>query len=102
MQTFLSIRSALTPQTLGVVAPFLIEFARDVGVDPKLVAQALMIQPPPLMPPGAPGSGGQPQGNAMDQVGNSMASAESMRSNAGELGAASKGQSQVSMAGAQP
>ena len=98
MQTFLSIRSQLTPQTLGVVAPFLMEFARSVGVDPKPIAQALMLpSPPPMMgqgtPPGPGGPAQQGQPNAMDQVGNSMAAAESMRHNAGELGAAAYGKS---------
>lgn len=102
MQTFLSIRSALTPQTLGVVAPFLMEFARSVGVDPKAIAAALMIQPPPPTMGSPGGSPGSPAPTAMDQVGDSLAAAESMRSNAGELGAASHGQSQVSMSGAQP
>lgn len=95
-QTFLSIRSMLTPQTIGVVGPFIIEFARSVGVDPKPIAAALALPPMPTMGGGAPpGPGGQP--NAMDQVGNSIAAAESMRSNAGELGAAAHGKSMMAM-----
>jgi hypothetical protein len=81
--------------------PFIGEFARSIGIDPKTV----FLPPMPVMPmmgQGAPPGPGGPQPTAMDQVGNSLAAAESMRSNAGELGAASKGQSMVSMAGAQP
>jgi hypothetical protein len=105
LQTVTSIRTA-NPQ-LGLVnlLPFIGEFARSIGIDPKTV----FLGPPPPMPmmgqgtPPGPGGPAQPgQGNAMDQIGNSLATAESMRSNAGELGAASKGQSMVSMAGAAP
>jgi len=103
LQTVTSIRTA-NPQ-LGQVnlLPFIGEFARSIGIDPKTV---FLAAPPPMSlmgsgsPPG-PGSAGTPP-TAMDQVGTSLATAESMRGNAGELGAAAKGQSQMSMAGAQP
>ncbi len=104
LQTVTSIRTA-NPQ-LGMVnlLPFIGEFARSIGIDPKSV----FLAPPPPMPmmgqgaPPGPGGPGNPPSTAMDQVGNSLEMAEQMRSNAGELGAASKGQSMVSMAGAAP
>lgn len=96
LQTVTSIRTA-NPQ-LGQVnlLPFIGEFARSIGIDPKTV----FLPPMPTMP-GAPGGAGAPP-TAMDQVGNSMAAAESVRGQAGELGAAARGQSQVSMSGSQP
>lgn len=103
LQTVTSIRSQ-NPQMAQInILPFIGELARSVGIDPKTVFLPPMPQMPMMGQGGAPGPGGPAgQPNAMDQVGNSMAAAESMRSNAGELGAASKGQSMVSMAGAQP
>lgn len=104
LQTVTSIRTA-NPQ-LGQVnlLPFIGEFARSIGIDPKTVFLAI---PPPISPMGneAPAGPGVPAGaspTAMDKVGNAMSAVESMRSTAGELGAAARGQSQVSMAGAQP
>jgi hypothetical protein len=101
LQTVTSIRTA-NPQ-LGQVnlLPFIGEFARSIGIDPKTVFLA-MPPPMPLNPGGAPGQAGPGQPTAMDQVGGSLAAAEGMRSQAGELGAAAKGQSMMSMAGAQP
>jgi hypothetical protein len=99
LQTVTSIRTA-NPQ-LGQVnlLPFIGEFARSIGIDPKTV---FLAAPPPMMPgmggaapgPGIPGQP-PPPGNAMDQVGNAMAAAESMRHNAGELGAAAHGKAMV-------
>lgn len=105
LQTVTSIRTA-NPQ-LGMVnlLPFIGEFARSIGIDPKTV----FLGPPPTMPmmgqgqppgPGGAAEGGGP--TAMDQVGSALQSAEQMRSGAGELGAAARGQSMVSMAGATP
>jgi hypothetical protein len=107
LQTVTSIR-AQNPQ-LGQVnlQPFIAEFARSIGVDPKSVWQVIP-QIPGLggggLPGGIPG-GVQPSAggpNAMDQATNAMQTAESVRSQAGGLGAAARGQAQMSLAGAQP
>lgn len=104
MQTFLSIRSMLTPQTVGVVAPFIMEFARSVQVDPKLVEKALigaMVAPPGLDTGAGGQAGGTPTGNpggAVDQAANGMQIAEQMRSMAGDMGQAAKGKAQMSLA----
>jgi len=105
LQTVTSIRTA-NPQ-LGQVnlLPFIGEFARSIGIDPKTVFLAMPPPMPPGMgsPGGAPSPGGPsapPQGGAMDQVGSAMANVEALRSNAGSLGAAARGRSQVSLAGA--
>lgn len=96
MQVFTSIRSQITPQTIGILMPFITEFARGVQVEPRQVAEALMAAAQAPMPmPGQPGPGG-----AMDQATSGVKNAESVRSNAGQLGAAAHGQAQVSMAGA--
>lgn len=103
LQTVTSIRTA-NPQ-LGMVnlLPFIGEFARSIGLDPKTV---FLPEPMPMpMAPGmgggdsGPGFGGQP--TAMDKVGDSMQAAESMRSMAGELGAQAHGKSMMAMNGAQ-
>lgn len=101
LQTVTSIR-ADNPQ-LGQInlMPFIGEFARSIGVDPKTVF--LNIQPILGMGAGAPpGPGGPTQPTAMDQVGSGIAAAENVRSMAGELGDAARGKAQMSMAGAQP
>ena len=83
--------------------PFIGEFARSIGIDPKTVFQAIAPMLPGIGAAGLPGGQGGPgQPTAMDQVGSALGNAESMRSQAGGLGAAARGQSQVSMAGAQP
>lgn len=101
LQTVTSIRTA-NPQ-LGQVnlLPFIGEFARSIGIDPKTVF--LPMPPPmPMMGSVAPAPGGPAAPNAMDRVGSAMGAAENVRATAGELGAAARGQSMVSMAGAQP
>jgi hypothetical protein len=103
LQTVTSIRSQ-NPQ-LGQMnlMPFVNEFARSVGVDPKSVWQAIPQGIPGMGGPGgAPNPPGGSQPNAMDQAVNGVHTAESIRGHAGELGAAARGQSQVSMSGAQP
>lgn len=82
LQTVTSIRSQ-NPQ-LGQVnlQPFIQEFARSVGMNPREVWSVI----PQL--PGMPGQGGGPQlPTAMDRMGSQMSEAESVRSNAGALGA---------------
>jgi len=103
LQTVTSIRTA-NPQ-LGMVnlLPFIGEFARSIGIDPKSVfLPAPIPMPMPMNGQGAPPSPGGPAPTAMDKVGNALQTAESIRSNAGELGAAARGNSMMSMAGAQP
>lgn len=63
------------------IMPFVEELARGIGINPRNAFQSAGVAP-----------GGLPQGpqqgrTAMDQLGNNMARAESIRSNAGELGA---------------
>lgn len=100
LQTVTSIR-ADNPQ-LGQInlQPFIGEFARSIGVDPKSVWQAIPMGIPGMAPPGGMPGGQQP--NAMDQAVSGVQKAESVRSMAGELGAAAHSGSQVSMSGAQP
>lgn len=86
LQTVTSIRSQ-NPQ-LGQInlAPFVEEFARSVGMNPKRVWQAIPAMPGMIQPPSnAPQ--GQPMPNAMDRVGALQAQMQSMRSQAGETGA---------------
>ena len=107
LQTVTSIR-ADNPQ-LGQInlMPFIGEFARSIGVDPKAVFMQIAPMLPGIQGAGMPGGQGMPQAgaggpNAMDQAGSALQTAESIRSQAGGLGAAARGQSQVSMAGATP
>lgn len=80
-----SIRSQMTPQTVGLLMPFIQEFARGVQVDPNAVMKSLMAaQPGPGGNPN-PMAGGQP-GGAIDQAVGGMQAAEAMRANAGHLG----------------
>ena len=98
IQIVSSIRSAITPQTVGLLMPFIQEFARGVQVDPNAVARALVgLGVQPSAPQGAPGT----PGGAMGQVGQSMQTAESMRSQAGALGQAAneQGLQNLEMAG---
>lgn len=85
LQVVTSIRNQ-NPQMGQVdLQPFVEEFARGVGMNPKLVWSAV----PPL--PGLTAPGGAPQPNApptaMDRVGNIQNTMQSIRSNAGALGA---------------
>jgi hypothetical protein len=78
-----SIRSQMTPQTIGLLMPFIQEFARGVQINPNDVMKSLM---------GAqPGQGGAPipgqaPGGAMTQALDGAQIAEEMRSQAGGLG----------------
>jgi hypothetical protein len=89
LQTVTSIRSQ-NPQ-LGEIdlEPFVEEFARSVGMNPKRVWRAVPAMPGLIQPPGnAPQ--GAPMPNAMDRVGAVQSQMESMRSRAGEVGAAAR------------
>ncbi len=102
IQVFTSIRNVMSPQTIGVLLPFIKEFSRAVQVDPKTVERALVASAMAGGIQGNPGSdpaaqGGQPP-TAMDQVGNSLKTAESVRAQAGQLGAAAHGQAQMGAA----
>lgn len=82
IQVVTSIRNQ-NPQMGQVnLEPFVEEFARGVGMNPKNVW--LMI---PQMPGMMNQGGGGQVPTAMDQVGSAMGEAGSVRSNAGELGA---------------
>ena len=89
IQIVSSIRSAITPQTIQLLMPFIEEFARGVQVDPNAVARSLVGLG--VQPQGGQGSPGTP-GGAMGQAGAGMQSAESMRSQAGALGQAASEQ----------
>lgn len=90
MQIMSSIRTQITPQTLGLLMPFIQEFARGVQVDPNSIVKALVATNPgeggdpdaqPPMPQGQPGG-------AINQAVGGMQAAETMRSQAGGLGQA--------------
>lgn len=96
IQVVSSIRSQITPQTIGLLLPFIQEFARGVQVDPASIVKSLMATNPGQG--GAPGGPQEPQGQpggAMDQAVSGVQAAEAMRSQAGGLGQAS-----MAMAGA--
>lgn len=95
LQVVTSIRSQ-NPQ-LGQInlQPFVEEFARAVGMNPKAVWQAIPQLPGLPSPAGGPSLPG-----AMDRLTSQMSEAGSMRSNAGELGAEANANSQEQMAGA--
>lgn len=84
LQVVTSIRNQ-NPQMGQVnLEPFVEEFARGVGMNPKTVWQAV----PALPGLAAPGGGPQPGvPNIMDRIGNMVNEAGAVRSNAGELGA---------------
>jgi len=83
LQIVTSIRSQ-NPQLGQVnIQPFVEELARGIGMNPKAV-----WTPGVPMPPGMPGPG-MPL-NAIEQAGAAAGNAESMRSRAGELGAAAR------------
>ncbi|PWT87988.1 MAG: hypothetical protein C5B54_11355 [Acidobacteria bacterium] len=86
IQVVSSIRSQITPQTIGLLMPFIQEFARGVQVDPNSVVRSLLAANPG--PGGAP-TPGQAPGGAVDQAATGMQIAEAMRSQAGALGQAS-------------
>lgn len=102
LQIATSIRNQVTPETIGLILPFVQEFARGVQVDPKAVTMALIgaAQSGGLGQPGQGPGGGAPP-TAMGQVASSMKQAEGIRGQAGELGAAahSGAQQQAAMAG---
>lgn len=86
IQVVTSIRNQ-NPQMGQVnLAPFVEEFARSIGMNPKVVWSAI----PQLPGLSEPGNAPQPEAapTAMDRVGNIQNQMESVRSNAGELGAA--------------
>lgn len=87
LQIFTSIRNQITPQTIGIILPMIQEFARGVQVDPKQITLALLgaAQSGGL---GQPSDQGGVPNTAMGQVGSAMKSAETVRGQAGELGAA--------------
>lgn len=85
LQVVTSIRNQ-NPQMGQVnLAPFVEEFARGVGMDPKSVWSAIPQLPGMVEPGGAPQPSAPP--TAMDRVGNIQNSLTNLRSNAGELGA---------------
>jgi len=95
LQTVTSIRSQ-NPQ-LGEInlQPFVEEFARSVGMNPKQVWRVV-----PQMP-GMPGQAGGPMiPGAMDRIAGNVQQAEGMRSQAGELGAAANQSATAQLAGA--
>jgi len=101
LQVVTSIRSQ-NPQ-LGQVnlQPFVEEFARSVGMNPKSVWQA--VPQIPGLSGGSLGPAGGPQvPGAMDQLAGGVSQAESLRSVAGELGQAAHNGAQRELAGATP
>ena len=89
LQVITSIRNQ-NPQMGQVdLEPFVEEFARGVGMNPKRVWKAVP-QMPGLMapPPNQAGPGAGPMPNAMDRMAAMQNQVEAMRSNAGEIGAA--------------
>ena len=97
IQIVSSIRSQITPQTIGLLLPFIQEFARGVQVDPNAVVKSLLAAQPG--PGGAPGQPGQP-GGAVGQAASGMQIAEQMRSSAGALGQGSAEEAGANLAGA--
>lgn len=98
LQVVTSIRNQ-NPQMGQVnLAPFVEEFARGVGMNPKNVWQAV-----PMIP-GVTTDGGQggqtPQPNAMDRMKQMSDSMAGVRSNAGELGAGAHNDATSNLAGA--
>lgn len=69
------------------VIPWIQELARGVGMNPNMV-KGVPLPPPGMMPgmPGPGGPGGAPP-TAMDKIGAMIKQAQSVRGNAGELGA---------------
>lgn len=85
LQVVTSIRNQNPQMGQVKLQPFVEEFARGVGMNPKQVWDTM----PPLPGLMAPGQGPQPQiPNVMDRIGVMAQQAQSVRSNAGELGAA--------------
>lgn len=93
LQVVTSIRSQ-NPQ-LGQVnlEPFVEEFARGIGMNPKTVWQAIP-QIPGVTPPGA----GPQLPSAIDRLGAGVQQAESVRGNAGALGAQASQNAQAQLA----
>lgn len=81
LQVVTSIRNQNPQMGQVKLQPFVEEFARGVGMNPKQVWDSM---PAPMLP--APGQGQAP--NAMDRIEQMVQQAQSVRSNAGELGAA--------------
>lgn len=97
LQVVTSIRNQ-NPQMGQVnLAPFVEEFARGIGMNPRTVWQSI----PQL--PGMTAPGNAPQGTmptAMDKVGASQNAAEAVRSSGGELGQAARASASAQLAGA--
>lgn len=94
LQTVTSIRSQ-NPQ-LGQInlQPFIEEFARSVGMNPKSVWSVI-----PQLPGVVSQAGGQRVPSVMDRMGAQISEAETVRSNAGALGAGAYQQASQDMAG---
>lgn len=85
LQILTSIRSEHPEIGNFNLRPWVEELARGVAIDPKEIMNT------PMMPPMGMGvGGGAPPPTAMDQVGGALARANSVRSQAGELGARSR------------
>lgn len=99
LQVVTSIRSQ-NPQ-LGQVnlEPFVEEFARGVGMNPKRVWQSIPAMPGMIAPP-ANAPQGQPMPSAMDRIGQIQAQLQGVRSRGDELGALAHGMSQMEAANA--
>lgn len=92
LQVVTSIRNQ-NPQMGQInLEPFVEEFARGVGMNPKNVWQTIP-QIPGMTPPGP----GAPLPNAMDRVGSQVQQAEGVRSNAGALGAGARQSSEAAL-----
>lgn len=90
LQVVTSIRNQ-NPQMGQVdLEPFVEEFARGIGMNPKRVWKAVPQMPGVMAPPPG-GAGGPPVPNAMDRIGAIQAQLQAVRSNAGELGQAARG-----------
>jgi hypothetical protein len=88
LQTATSIRNSNPQMGQLNLQPFVEEFARDVGIDPKSVWMAVAPMAPQAPGgPNSPGVSGQ-QPTAMDRIGQMAEAANNVRSQAGELGAA--------------
>lgn len=95
LQVVTSIRNQ-NPQMGQVnLEPFVEEFARGVGMNPKNVWQAIPTIPG-ITPEGA-ATGGQIPG-AMDRVASGVANAEGVRNNAGALGAGARQSAEAALA----
>lgn len=96
VQIMTSIRQQITPDMIGVIAPFLQELARGVGMDPQAVMAIAggmqSLGAAPAVPP-------QAGGGAMDRVGSGMRAADTIRSTAGAMGQAAAAKAAPEMTG---